>query len=321
MNAKHDMPPDVLTVTANPAIDRTMVIRDFTPGAVNRAEQVAETAGGKGVNVAAALADYGLRVAATGLLGAENDSPFRELFERKAIHDAFVRFPGSTREGIKIVDPTRAETTDINVAGPAPVPRDVAALRQRIGEVEARWVIFAGSLPPGVDTGFWLDLIAMAKSRGARVGLDTSGVPLSVAIAARPNFIKPNLAEFSELCGRSLHASADIVAAAREIVAGGVELVVVSMGAQGAWLVTVNEAVLARSRVEAAAGTVGAGDAMVAGLVAANIGGLALPESARLCTAFSTHTLRRRWRGDGTDREELVRKALEVSISGLRETV
>src|SRR5271170_6325598 len=102
---------DAVTITLNPAIDLTISIRDFTPGAVNRVEQSHSVPGGKGVNAGTVLADDGHRVAATGFLGRENSECFEALFAEKRIEDCFVRIPGRTRTGIKITDPMRHETT------------------------------------------------------------------------------------------------------------------------------------------------------------------------------------------------------------------
>src|SRR3954462_11342837 len=93
----------VVTVTLNPAIDRTVTISNFTAGTVNRVETVRANAGGKGVNVAALLAESGMRVAVTGFLGRENAATFEQLFSRLTIADHFVRIAGQTRTGIKIV--------------------------------------------------------------------------------------------------------------------------------------------------------------------------------------------------------------------------
>src|SRR2546423_11173260 len=97
----------VVTITLNPAIDQTVTIRDFKTGAVNRVENVRSHPGGKGINVAAALADYGHSIAATGFLGRENAAVFEELLQRKDIADHFVRITGQTRFGVKISDPSR----------------------------------------------------------------------------------------------------------------------------------------------------------------------------------------------------------------------
>src|SRR5579862_2229837 len=123
---------EVVTVTLNPAIDRTVTISNFTAGAVNRAEHVRSNPGGKGVNVAAALADYGRRVAVTGFLGRDNPGSFETLFQEKGIADHFVRIAGQTRVGIKIMDPARQQTTDINFPGEEPSSDDYELLVSQV---------------------------------------------------------------------------------------------------------------------------------------------------------------------------------------------
>jgi len=282
---------DVVTVTLNPAIDRTVTIRDFRPGTVNRVEAVRTWAGGKGINVAAGLADAGLRVAATGFIGDENRGLFEELFQRKGIHDACVRLHGSTRVGIKIFDPEKAQTTDINFPGLPADPAAVESLGKRLNQVAAPWYVIAGSLPPGVPPAVYADLIRVLKGRGGEVVLDTSGEALRAALAAGPSVIKPNVHELEDLVGAPLASTAALIEAARTLLTGGVTLVVVSRGEQGAAFVTTHEVVHARPPSIAVESTVGAGDAMVAGIVTAKIRGLTLGETARLATAFSLHAL------------------------------
>lgn len=284
---------EVLTVTLNPAIDRTVTIENFTAGAVNRVERVVQHPGGKGVNVAATLADAGHRAAATGFLGRENCASFEDLFARKGIGDHFVRIAGETRVGIKIVDPARGQTTDINFPGLAPAPADAEALLRRLEAVEAPWAVLAGSIPQGVDQTIYRDLVAALRARGRRVALDTSGEPLRLALEAFPQIVKPNIHELEALLGTALPDTAAVVAAARGLLAGGVELVVVSMGSEGALFVSGDEVVRARPPRVTVQSTVGAGDAMVAGIVAAQLRGLPLADAARLATAFSVDAISR----------------------------
>ncbi len=175
----------VVTITLNPAIDRTVTIPSFTAGAVNRVESVRSNPGGKGVNVASALADNGHDVAVTGFLGRANAGAFEELFSQKKIADHFVRIGGQTRIGIKITDPVRGETTDINFPGPAPSEADVSMLLSQVAALEAEWFVVAGSLPPGVDPGIYRDLVAQLRGRGSKVLLDASGESLPLALAAQ----------------------------------------------------------------------------------------------------------------------------------------
>jgi 1-phosphofructokinase len=284
---------DVATVTLNPAIDRTLTIPNFTAGVVNRVEQERDNAGGKGVNVASALADYGYNVAVTGFLGRDNASSFEDLFARKKIEDRFVRIAGQTRVGIKIMDPVRKQTTDINFPGPAPTGADLDALRDQLAALDCPWFVLAGSVPPGVDAAIYRDMMIALKKRGSKVVLDTSGEPLSHAVDAAPSIIKPNIHELEVLVGKSLPTQSAIIEAAHELVAKGIELVAVSMGKDGACFVTPSAIVIARPPSIEVKSTVGAGDAMVAGIVSAYLRQLPLAECARLATAFSVDALRR----------------------------
>jgi 1-phosphofructokinase len=294
--------PEVVTVTLNPAIDRTVTIADFAAGKVNRVEQAQDNPGGKGVNVAVTLADAGHRVAATGLLGRENATTFEDLFAQKRIADQFVRIAGRTRVGIKIVDPVQGQTTDINFPGPTPAPGDLDALRTLLAGAAAPWVVLAGSVPPGVPDTVYRDLAAALKAAGRRVALDTSGAPLQAALEAVPDIIKPNVHELEALVGAPLTGRAAVVEAAHGLLARGVALVVVSMGGDGALFLTADEGVLARPPAVTVQSTVGAGDAMVAGIVAAQLRGLSLADGARLATAFAVDSISRVGAGLGDAR-------------------
>ena len=286
----------VLAVTMNPAIDQTVFVPNFRAGEVNRVERMQLNAGGKGVNVASLLADYGLPVAATGLLGVRNPLSFEELFEQKDIKDAFVRVPGSTRIGVKIINELEAQTTDLNFPGLEPRARDLEILKAEIYRHAAScdWVVFAGSLPTGVATDFYREIIAETRTKcGCRIALDTSGPALVDALTATPNLIKPNREELEEMLGHpldSLHAVAD---AARELQRSGVETVVISMGADGAVFAEGDEVIHVKPGPVTLLSTVGAGDAMVSGMVAGALEGKTLKERGALATAFSVSALSR----------------------------
>jgi 1-phosphofructokinase len=283
----------VVTVTLNPAIDQTLSIPGFAVGRVNRVAESRADAGGKGVNVASVLADLGVAVIATGFLGAENAAIFETFLARKQISDRFVHVAGSTRIGIKIVD--GAETTDINSPGLTPRQEDIAELFDRIAEIAApdRWFVLAGSVPPGVEDGIYASLIEAIHQKGGRVVLDTSGRPLRAALAGRPEVMKPNLDELRELTGQALDGPAGVRAAAASLLERGVERVVVSMGGEGAVFVERGRALLARPPRVAVQSTVGAGDAMVGGLVAGMLRELPLDDLARLATACGAHAVTR----------------------------
>ncbi|NJN66386.1 MAG: 1-phosphofructokinase [Chloroflexaceae bacterium] len=278
---------EAVTVTLNPAIDQTVVIANFTVGQVNRVEQVTSQPGGKGVNVAAALADYGHTVGVTGFLGRENDGAFAALFAQKGITDGFVRIDGLTRTGVKVSDPAQQQTTDINYPGQAPTPANLDTLSHRLGQFHTPWVVVSGSIPPGVPPTIYRDLVAMLIARGRQIVLDTSGDALRAALEAAPHIIKPNIHELEALVGASLMGQDAVVEAAHTLLSRGVQMVVVSMGKEGACFVTAGRVVVARPPDVTVQSTVGAGDAMVAGIVAGQLRGLPLTECARLATAFS----------------------------------
>ena len=285
----------VATVTFNPAIDQTVTIDHLVRGEVHRARSVRQDPGGKGVNVASCLADWGVPVTVFGLVGADNAAPFEALCAAKGIADRFERLPGATRVNIKIVD--AGETTDINMDGLAiddAIAGRVLAAVERFAGPDAL-IVLSGSLPPGGDPGIYATMVVRLRALGARVLLDTSGLPLTIALRADalPDIIKPNRRELAAWAGEPLDSIADVVRCGQRLRACGIDLVVVSMGEAGALFLAGEGALLARLAAGELASTVGAGDAMVAGLAAAAIAGADLERTARLATAFAVAKLGR----------------------------
>ncbi|HEY3330418.1 MAG TPA: 1-phosphofructokinase [Capsulimonadaceae bacterium] len=297
MNTAYDRIPtgsvDVLTVTLNPAVDQTITIPDFSAGSVNRVQQVQTCAGGKGVNVASVLADFGVSVAVTGFLGIDNVALFEEMFKQRGISDRFLKLPGSTRMGVKIIDPLNRQTTDINFPGQSVPTGGVADLLRLIESIDFKWCVLAGSVPPGVDPAIYQTITAALKASGRKVAVDASGEPLRLAITASPDVVKPNIDELSEMLGRTISSRDELLSATLSLIASGVGLVVVSMGGDGAWFVSRDEAILAVPPKVDVVSTVGAGDAMVSGIVAANLSAMSLAECAKLATSFSLEAVSR----------------------------
>jgi 1-phosphofructokinase len=279
----------IATVTLNPAIDQTLSIPGFTPDSVNRVQDFRCDAGGKGINAAAFLADYGLPVTATGFLGNENTHVFEGFFRKKNITDRFVRIAGSTRTGIKIVDDRNQTTTDINFPGLAPTPADRNALLQIIDRLCDRcdWFVLGGSIPSGMPTTIYAELLAAITRKGAKVALDASGEGLRQALPAAPVLVKPNIDELQELYGHSLSTQGEIIDAAHRMLDQGLRTVIVSMGEQGALFVEANHVIRAVPPRVQVKSTVGAGDAMLSGMLVGKIENRSLEDCARLATAFS----------------------------------
>jgi 1-phosphofructokinase len=311
------MKSPVVTVTLNPAIDQTLSVPGFAAGRVNRVAESRSYAGGKGVNVACCLADLGVEVAATGFLGVENADIFEASFAHRGIADLFVRIPGRTRVGIKIVD-ERSQTTDINFPGLTPAKRDLSELFKRVDELaeSGGWFALSGSVPAGVPSTVYARLIDRIKPKFSEIILDTSGRPLREALKSAPDILKPNVDELGELVGRTLKTIADIRAAGESLLKGPTRLVVVSMGGEGAVFIDPFHTLLARPPKVAVRSTVGAGDAMVGGMLYGLRHDLCPVDFARVAIASGAYAVTRL--GPGIeDRDELQRLIEQVEVEKL----
>ena len=293
--------PAFLTVTLNPAIDQTVHLTELVPGTVHRAKDAEQRAGGKGVNVASFLADWRHSseppIIATGFLGQINAPTFQAFFDSKQIIDRFIRLPGQTRRNIKLLDETTGDTTDINLPGLPPDAARLDDLRAVLDEETqpGMIVVLSGSLPPSLPDRTYRDLVGQLNARGARVLLDTSGLPFREALEAKgdalPWAIKPNQHELEEWVGKPFGNLDEMVRAALMLCRRGIGLVIVSRGAEGALFISERHALLGRPPLLKVTSTVGAGDALVAGVVTA-VRAQAEPEQlARMALAFAAAKL------------------------------
>jgi len=287
------MEHDIVTITLNPAIDQTVFLDRFQPGAVNRASRQHRQAGGKGVNVSALLGHYGVSSIATGFLGRENPRLFTELFRKTRVKEAFIRIPGETRTGIKIIDGGTRETTDINFPGLQPSLAELRRFENKLKTLAkpGRWFVVAGSLPAGMSVDFFGAILGLLKQKGAKIAVDTSGEALAVAIAEGVDLIKPNDHELSEVLGRPLPDFAAKVDAATRLQREKVPHVILSLGAEGALFITPDHAVMASAPPVKVVSTVGAGDSLLAGYLAGLATDRIAADRARLATVFAWSTL------------------------------
>ncbi len=311
----------IVTVTLNPAIDMTIQLTEpLARGSVNLAESAVETAGGKGVNVSSFLADWGIASSVTGLIGTENVGIFERLFREKNLDDRFVRVLGKTRVNVKIVDGD--ETTDVNLPGlraDAPALRSLETALMALAEKrkgEPWTVALSGSLPKGCGAKTYADLIGKLRSAGARVMLDTSGEALKTALDAphKPLYAKPNRDELAAWTGRPITTEDALAQAAQTLLDGGMELLAVSMGGDGAAFFSRQGALHAKKRLSRLSSTVGAGDSMVAGILAALDEGGDLERVARLGTAFAAARVDADFKGGLGDRDAIESLASSVEL-------
>jgi len=258
----------VLTVTLNPALDLTVQLPFLRLGEVNRSESLQVHAAGKGLNVAQVLADLGHQLTVTGFLGETNPQAFEQLFAARGFTDEFVRVAGETRSNLKLAE-TDGRVTDINGPGLTVSEAHCTELLTRLQRLAPAHdlVVVAGSLPRGIDSQWFVEMLNTLKALGMRVALDTSGAALRDGLATRPWLIKPNEEELAEARGVELIGSAALVAEARRLQGEGIEHVVVSQGADGVSWFSPGAALHANPPRVRVVSTVGAGDSLLAGML------------------------------------------------------
>ena len=264
----------IVTLTANPSVDRTIEVDVLRPGAVIRARASRVDAGGKGVNVARALAAHGRKATAVLPSGGAEGAQLEALLAGAGLDLLTVRIAGSIRANVTVVE-ADGTTTKLNEPGPGLSQAELDALAVTLTDAAAKadWVVLSGSLSPGAPADWYAGLIRQLGGTGPRVAIDSSGPPLAMAIAAHPDLIKPNREELAELVGRPIDTIADVVGAALTLTASGVRTVLTSLGPAGAVLVRRDAAWHATAAALEPRSTVGAGDALLAGYLATGADG------------------------------------------------
>jgi 1-phosphofructokinase family hexose kinase len=283
----------IITVTLNAAIDKSLSVPNFRLGRRHRTVEQQTLAGGKGVNVARTLKTLGAPVIATGLAGGPTGTRIVEQLTEESILNDFVRIREESRTNTAVHDPTTGQQTEINERGPAVTEREIELFRDKLMYLSggAELVVFAGSLPRGVGPDLYFDLIRMVAKAGITTVVDTDGEPLRHAVRAEPHVISPNI------LGHEFNDDEDMVIAVREMRGlGAREAIMTTPDGCFATVLEDGEPTLYRVRIEPreTVATVGAGDAFLAGYVAARYAGAAPAECLRqgvACGAESTQRL------------------------------
>lgn len=280
----------IITLTMNPAIDHTVVIDDLVNGDTNRAQDSRTDIGGKGINVSRVLRELGSNSTAMGFASGTMGRAIEHTLADLGIPRDFVHTPGQTRTNITVVERRREVTTTINEPGPYTDPHFFSVLLSRLKKrlQAGDWLVIGGSIPPPLPPTVYAEVITLAKSQGVITVLDADGPALALGIEAQPFMVKPNRRELQRLLGRGPRKRETLMEAIERIYASGVSLVVISQGVEGALAASdEGEWEVAAPEVEAARG-VGAGDAMVAGMVLALSRGGTVEDALRLGTAAGT---------------------------------
>jgi len=282
----------IVTVTLNPCIDKTMKVNGFCEGGLNRVEEVRSDAGGKGINVAKVLKYFNAEVLATGIMGKQgSDVLVSEITERKIEH-RFLTVPGITRTNYKLYNKVTKQITEINEPGFNVSEKEkegfLSLLKEQLGNTEI--LVLSGSVAPGISTDIYKELTTLAKAKGIRTVLDAEGERFQKGLEAVPFAVKPNLYEMELYIGRKISGMNDLLLCGETIIKQGIELLAVSMGADGAVFMTKDERYYVKPPAVQCRSTVGAGDSMVAAIAYGLSQKMSIKETACLATAAGTVT-------------------------------
>jgi 1-phosphofructokinase/tagatose 6-phosphate kinase len=285
----------IITVTLNPALDKTLEVPNFTPGRRHRTVDQVTMPGGKGVNVARAIKRLGQPVIATGIAGGATGTRIVEALNDDAILNAFVRIREESRTNTAVLDPTTGLQTEINERGPAVSAQELELFREKLLYLAkgASMCVFAGSLPHGIDPAVYADLIREVKRLGVITIVDTDGEPLRAGMRSEPDVVSPNELEAEELVGQEFNDVEDRAQAVIEMTRLGAGEAIMTVR-DGCYAHVLDDGpALYRVSVEEqeARSRIGSGDAFLAGYVAARYTGRTPVECLRYGVACGAESI------------------------------
>jgi 1-phosphofructokinase family hexose kinase len=286
----------IITVTLNAAIDKSLAVPNFRLGRRHRTVEQRTMAGGKGVNIARTLKSLGQPVIATGFAGGATGTRIVEQLTEESILNDFVRIREESRTNTSVLDPTTGEQTEINERGPSVTEPELELFRDKLLYLArgAAIVVFAGSLPRGVEPDVYASLIRDLERSEVTTVVDTDGEPLRHAVRAEPDLVSPNVLEAEELVGHEFASEEERSLAMAEIIELGPREVIMTLpdGCLAQVLLD-GQSQLKRAQIEQREPIAkrGSGDALLAGYLAARYEGRPQDQCLRFgvaCGAEST---------------------------------
>lgn len=278
-----------MTVTLNPAVDKTIQIENFGIDQVNRVENMRTDAGGKGINVSHTINAMGRTSTAYAVIGGQAGEFIRKTMEKENIDFRYLEVDSETRTNLKIVDCVNDTHTDINESGPTVDSKFEDKVINMISNdlSENDILVLSGSLLPGLTIGLYRKLTDVASGKGAKVILDAEGEQLVEALKSTPYIIKPNIHELNGLSGKHLQSSDEVIEFTKTLIDEGKvqKGALVSLGEDGALWITKDGVIEVEAIKTEVKSTVGAGDAMVAALAIAIEENLSDEDMLRMATA------------------------------------
>ncbi|RZA01678.1 MAG: 1-phosphofructokinase family hexose kinase [Sphingobacteriaceae bacterium] len=261
--------PQIVTITFNPALDESTSVAELVADKKLKCSQPVCEPGGGGINVARAITKLGGEALAMYLAGGDTGKKIRQLLDEDLVRSVVIETAESTRVNLVVADIANKKQYLLDMPGGKVNDNEWQACLNAIAQLQdVKYLVASGSLPPGVPTDIFARIASIAKSKGALLIVDTAGEALQKAVGAGVYLIKPNLRELATIAGKIQLDIASVPNAAREVInSGNCEVVVVSMGPDGAYLITKDISVKITPPALTVKSTVGAGDSMVAGIV------------------------------------------------------
>jgi 6-phosphofructokinase 2 len=280
----------IATVTLNPSLDRTVTVEELVVDEANRWTSLRRDPGGKGINVSRVIHELGGETVAYGLIGGIDGEALKHLLKQHEVPFDFTSIKGEIRSNFIITDLKTRRQTRIDAPGPHISRDELGKLIDKITRIKPKpdFLVFAGSVPPGVPDDIYRQLIEEARKSGIKTVLDSDNKWLKEGIRAKPNVIKPNVHEAEELLEVHLRDEAAIIEAVKALITKGIEVAAISRGKDG--LIVANGEKILKvipPQVEVRS-TVGAGDSTIAGLVLKLSQGHGIEEASRWAAAAGT---------------------------------
>ena len=311
----------IVTVTLNAAMDRTLSVPNFQLGHRHRASSGMASAGGKGINVARALKRLGAPVVCTGLAGGRNGTQIVEDLTSEGILNDFVRIVGESRTSLAVLDPISSGYTEIMEWGPEVQEAELAILSEKLEYLtqSADLVVLAGSLPRGVSRSYYGEMVRELSRRGVPVILDSDGEPFRLGVAAEPDLVAPNREEAEALVGHEFGDERELADGLDEIMELGAKNVLLTTE-EGCFALLHDERKELRLHARAPKlepiSTVGAGDVLLAGFLAARLAGRPAEDALRAAVAAGSASVLEAGAGR-FDPKEASRLASQVQVEQL----
>lgn len=261
----------VAALTLNPCVDRTLTVDRLLPGEHHTARNVQEIIAGKGIDVNVVLRHLGIPTCAVGFDFTSRGHPVGQFLEREGIPFVGRDIRAPLRVNTKIFDVSGQQMTEINCTGPTLDPSEGETCMELIRQVLPDTAILAvcGSVPPGLPADLYFRILSEARRHGVRTVLDAAGALLREGVKACPDVVKPNLAELTDLTGKKPDTREESISACRALIRAGVGAVCLTLGREGALMVTGNDAWFSETLDINVRGVQGAGDSVLAGICAA----------------------------------------------------